>query len=297
MTANCPPNSGHGKDLESWGMSDPFHYAVATSPGAAFSQRKLIYLLWDRTLGRGWDLDGPARTTKDPLSSRLPREMMTRVNAAMPPILGEVPRALRAGKTWEMALWLDLWNWPKNKLLGNPVTTKAESLATTARLPIDIVYVPALWKPVLLDPAPYPPGSEPWADFDWLWQTRPSENEPPEALQQKCLGQVLDQTETKAMPAARLAAVDAWARGDLEHALKRSNGVQLCLMGDLPSTSARDFELRQARLYIEQLDRAFETKGESVALVEFDPLLLETGGVLDHYRALGFSITTGDGME
>ncbi|MDB5437612.1 MAG: hypothetical protein JWM33_39 [Caulobacteraceae bacterium] len=34
-----------------------------------------------------------------------------------------------------------------------------------------------------------------------------------------------------------------------------------------------------------------------MALVEFDPLLLENGGVLDHYRALGYEITTSDGME
>ncbi|MDB5440579.1 MAG: hypothetical protein JWM33_3006, partial [Caulobacteraceae bacterium] len=97
--------------------------------------------------------------------------------------------------------------------------------------------------------------------------------------------------------ADRLAAAAAWARGDLQGALKRSNGVQLCLMGDLPSTGVQSFEVRQAAVYIASLDKAFEQKGQTVALVEFDPLLLEAGGVLDHYRALGFQITTSDGTE
>ncbi|MDB5440864.1 MAG: hypothetical protein JWM33_3291 [Caulobacteraceae bacterium] len=290
-----PPSSGPfaGKDHLALPAGAPFSYAIGTAPGEALKQNRLTNLIWERTLGRG----DPARTFKDPPNVRLPPMLMQRVSAAMPFMLGEGLTAMKNAKTWELAVWLDLWNWPRNKLLGNPVTTRAQSLAQNARKPIELVYVPALWKPILVDPYAYPPGTEPWADFDWLFDIQPNIVEPPEALQQTCLAQVLDQAEAKTMPAERLAAAAAWARGDLPNALKRSNSVQLCLMGDLPSTGMQSFEVRQAATYIASLDKAFEQKGQTVALVEFDPLLLEAGGVLDHYRKLGFQITTSDGME
>ncbi|MDB5437614.1 MAG: TraB/GumN family protein [Caulobacteraceae bacterium] len=290
-------------DLNAW------QYSLDTAPGAVASQNIPASWVWWRTLGRNQydpgilcDPDGSppinSVTFKDPLSSRLTSQMMQRLQRDLPFMLGESRTLLLNGKTWEVALWMDLWNWPRGKLLGNPVTDKAQSLAQNQRIPIEIVQVPALWKPILVDAGLMPMGTEKWAEFDWLFDIRPNIRiEPPEALQQKCLTQVLDQTESGQMPALRQAGMEAWARGDLANALKRSNNIQLCLMGDLPSTNAEAFVTRQATLYVQSLDHAFEAPGQTVALVEFDPLLLKAGGVLDHYRALGYEITVSDGAE
>ncbi|MDB5437611.1 MAG: hypothetical protein JWM33_38 [Caulobacteraceae bacterium] len=216
-------------------------YAIATTPFAAVQQNVPVSMIWGRTLG------APERTFKDPPAKRLPPELLKRLQAVQPAAIGNNRTVLANAKTWELAVWLDLWNWPRGKLLGNPVTGRAQDLAENARLPIDPVYVPALWKPVLLDSHPMSVGSQIWADYDWIYDILPNFRiVPPEAVQQKCLAQVIAQAESKRMPALRLAALEAWARGDVDHALKRSNSVQLCLMGDQPSTDAASFERSHA---------------------------------------------------
>ncbi|MDB5437635.1 MAG: GumN family protein [Caulobacteraceae bacterium] len=271
----------------------PWEYAISTVPGAVRNQDLPIGRLYYLSLKR------PilAVTFDDPLSSRLPPAMMERTRKALSVLHGNDLTELLNGKTWETALWLDLWNWPKG-LLGNPITRRAQVLAKVQKLPVRSVQVGALWKPILVDNKAAQPESELYHDFDSLYDIRSNMRyEPPEAVQQKCLDQVLTQTESRQMPAIRRAAMEAWARGDLQNALRRSNNVQLCLLGDQPSTGVAEFERDQAQLYLTQLDAAFTEKGETVALVEFDPLLLESGGVLDHYRRLGFEITMGNGLE
>ncbi|MDB5438174.1 MAG: hypothetical protein JWM33_601, partial [Caulobacteraceae bacterium] len=216
----------------------------------------------------------------DPLSRRLPADLLARVEKDMPTLLGAPGPAIRHARTLDLALWLDLWNWPHDgdARLGNRPNRQAIEWVQNRHIPLTIVPANKLWMPVYA------------SVYSGLVT-------PPEALQQKCLKEVLDQTESGRMPAMRLAAQQAWANGDLDHALRRTGDVHYCLMGDEKSTSAQYYLKNAAYRYYSRLDKAFDAPGQTIALVELDPLLLADGGVLDHYRRLGFQITTSDGME
>ncbi|MDB5440834.1 MAG: polysaccharide biosynthesis protein GumN [Caulobacteraceae bacterium] len=219
----------------------------------------------------------------DPISGRLPADLAARAAKALPSMLGDPNGAVRHARIMDLALWLDLWNWPRGGLfhdirLGNKITLQAADLAEKRGLKPVVVPQPRLWLPV----------------FASAYR---GEVTPPEALQQKCLAQVLDQTESGQMPERRMAAQQAWADGDLDHALRRTGTVQYCLMGGEATTGVRDYLKNAAYRYYTSLDKAFDRPGQTVALVEFDPLLLDDGGVLDHFRRLGYDITISDGME
>ncbi|MDB5441537.1 MAG: TraB/GumN family protein [Caulobacteraceae bacterium] len=247
--------------------------AVLTRPGA--DNDRICGVLWQGSITPRGNI-----FRDDPLSRRLSPALLARVQKDTPPLAGfDTAWGFNHARTLDVALWLDLWNWPHDKeaRLGNAVTLTAFNLAEKAGLHPIPVGRDMLWRPVYA--SVYPNVT------------------PPEALQVKCLVQVLDETESGLMPARRTAAQQAWANGDLENALRRTGSVHYCLMGDQKSTSAQDYLKNAAYRYITSLDQAFQGPGQTVGVVELDPLLMEDGGVLDHYRRLGYAITTSDGME
>ncbi|MDB5437616.1 MAG: hypothetical protein JWM33_43, partial [Caulobacteraceae bacterium] len=128
-----PANTPIGSAPQPCNNANIWQYSLDTGPGAVANQSLPASWLWWRTLGRNQydpltlcypDLPPPITsiTFEDPLSSRLTPEMMQRLQRDMPFMLGEGRTMLLNGKTWEVALWMDLWNWPRNQHLGNPLT-------------------------------------------------------------------------------------------------------------------------------------------------------------------------------
>ncbi|MDB5438145.1 MAG: hypothetical protein JWM33_572 [Caulobacteraceae bacterium] len=168
--------------------------------------------------------------------------------------------------TSAMASWLDLRSWPQG-LLGNDPAWELHLL--TQKTPKTIIQMPA---PSVANTGPAS-----------------------QAVQEACLTRTLDEVESGQLTAVRVAATEAWARGDLEHALKRSSDLSLCLMGNLKSTNPQANFERAAYTYYTALDDAFEKGGTSVTVLPFDPLLAD-GGILAHYSQLGYEIRITDGM-
>ncbi|MDB5438296.1 MAG: TraB/GumN family protein [Caulobacteraceae bacterium] len=278
--------------------------AVRTFPGGDINE--CVPVAWPLNMVMNAQAD---IAWSDPLSSRLPRDLLARVERDIPTLLGSAGTQARHARTMDLALWLDLWNWPHgDERLGNPINRAALDLAQNRKLKTEIVPQPRLWMPVYttvyqgeappreVNPDPIlVPRSREW--FPLYAPFHQDEVVPPEALQQKCLSQVLDQTESGQMAARRMAGLQAWAAGDLDHALRRTGTVHYCLMGEEASASAQDYLKSAAYRYYSRTDKAFDKPGQTVAVIELDPLLLEDGGVLDHYRRLGFQITTSDGLE
>jgi hypothetical protein len=169
--------------------------------------------------------------------------------------------------TSTLASWLDARSWPQG-LLGNDPAWELHLLTQkTTKTVIQMPY-----------PSPAATGMA------------------PEAVQDACLARVLDAVESGQLVAARVAAMQAWANGDLEHALKRASDLSICLAGVQKSTGAQASLERVAYTYYTALDDAFAKGGTSVTVMYFDPLLADNG-ILAHYRQLGYEIRITDGME
>ncbi|MDB5439421.1 MAG: hypothetical protein JWM33_1848 [Caulobacteraceae bacterium] len=196
-----------------------------------------------------------------------PADLLARVRAAADKRSVFAFERLRNNETYLIAQWLDQTNWPKGAT-GNAVAWRAFQLSQTLRLPIVQVAIPELW------PA-----------------QRPSQ-----AVQEACLRMVLEESESGLMPRLRSEGLAAWAKGDLDGALKRGSDLRPCLFGQQASTDAVATYQRIAHLYVTAADGAFGKPGQqSVALVAFDPLMVDEG-VLAHYRQLGYQISLSDGM-
>jgi hypothetical protein len=107
-----------------------------------------------------------------------------------------------------------------------------------------------------------------------------------DSLQQACLSRMLDFLDEGESPATLDLAVQAWARGDVSHALKHYDPQTACSLG--PAGGA--FWGGLVSSYADALKAGLAKPGETVAIVEFDPLLTG-GGVLDQLRDAGFTIT------
>ncbi|MDB5438611.1 MAG: TraB/GumN family protein [Caulobacteraceae bacterium] len=262
-----------------------FHFSLPTDPNRAYQYKAPEPAAYWAEIG-----DNPAYMGElvskvvwgDPLTKRLPADLLSRVDRRLAELRldPKLSSELHNAPTFSVALWLDVWSWPKG-LLGNPVTERAQTLAATARVPIKRMDIHPLWAPVLIDSS---------APDTHLWDSRVVSGllVPPETLQQTCLKKALDEHD-QGITQARVAAMEAWASGDVPNALKRSGDIQLCLMVDQPSFDVASFWLKQATAYQAHLDTAFDAPGETVAIVEFDPLLVP-GGILDHYRRLGYEV-------
>lgn len=108
----------------------------------------------------------------------------------------------------------------------------------------------------------------------------------PEALQVACVEKVVGAMETGELSVATYrAAINAWARGDVAGALKRYDYLDTCSYGAL----GRVFWSRVVDTNVTALQRALASPGKSVAVVEFDPLLM-SGGVIERLRAAGYRV-------
>ncbi|MDB5437613.1 MAG: hypothetical protein JWM33_40 [Caulobacteraceae bacterium] len=166
--------------------------------------------------------------------------------------------------TQRLALSLDL---PGK--LGNPAALKAMQIAAAGNMLIGRT-----------------PNSE--AQFALLTNfTAPSE-----ADQQACLKKVLDEMDAGHDGRGNLQRVQAWAVGDLDHALLRMNVLNTCPFGEV----SRRFWSALVNQYMQLIDRNTRQGGITVAVVEFDPLLLKNG-VLSRLKAEGFKIATPEDLQ
>ncbi|MDB5439423.1 MAG: hypothetical protein JWM33_1850 [Caulobacteraceae bacterium] len=173
---------------------------------------------------------------------------------------------LKDNETYVIANWLDQTNWPRGAI-GNAVAWQAFKTGALMNVPTTQIII-----------------------------TDTSSVRPPQAVQEACLGMILEESESGLMPKIRGDGLAAWARGDLDHALKRGSDLIPCLHGQEPSTDASALYERGAFLYYNVTDGAFGQPGrQSVAVVALDPLLADHG-VLAHYRQLGYQISLSDGM-
>ncbi|MDB5438612.1 MAG: hypothetical protein JWM33_1039 [Caulobacteraceae bacterium] len=251
-------------------------YTVHTDPGQQRADNTNLF--WNGSIGETARLNLAV-----PLSQSLPPDLMARVDQVSRQLPLGPRQDFRLARIDQAVQWIDAWNWPKGEL-GNPVVTRAQTLAQSYNIPVSRFSAWALWMPF---PFKAPPSglASPYAFF-------PPPNRaptlPPREVQLDCLRMVLDLRDG-GIANERQAGMEAWATGDVDHAIKRSGVAQLCLFGRSPSSDAAAFWDRQAYTYMTYLDQAFDKPGFRVALVEFDPLLM-AGGVLDHYRQLGYAV-------
>ncbi|MDB5439424.1 MAG: hypothetical protein JWM33_1851, partial [Caulobacteraceae bacterium] len=114
----------------------------------------------------------------------------------------------------------------------------------------------------------------------------------PENLQHKCLTYFQDILHEGQTTVTLADSLDPWARGDVEHALKRADPMNACPYGQV----AADFWSRLVGANLAAVRKALAQPGETVALVEFDPLLAR-GGLLDQLRAAGFTVVSPEGVN
>lgn len=111
-----------------------------------------------------------------------------------------------------------------------------------------------------------------------------------EDLQQQCLTHILDILDQGQTPVTLADSLDAWARGDVEHALKRADPMNSCSYGRV----AADFWSHLVAEDLAAVREALNIPGQSVAIVEFDPLL-SPGGLIDQLRAAGYTVVSPEG--
>ncbi|MDB5439422.1 MAG: TraB/GumN family protein [Caulobacteraceae bacterium] len=108
-----------------------------------------------------------------------------------------------------------------------------------------------------------------------------------EDVQETCLSYILDLLDQGQSMASLDLAVGAWASGDVEHALKRYDPMNGCDYGP----SAADFWSPLVGYNLAAIQKALATPGESVAVIEFDPLL-SPGGVLAQLKSQGYAVAS-----
>lgn len=195
-----------------------------------------------------------------------PPELLARVKTAADKRNVFAFNRLRDNETYRIAQWLDQTNWPMGAT-GNAVAWEAYRLSVLLSVPTTQIII-----------------------------TDTSSVRPPQAVQEACLRMILEESESGLMPKIRADGLAAWARGDIDHALKRGSDLIPCLHGQEPSTDASALYQRSAFVYYDAMDNAFGEPGrQSVAIVALDPLLADHG-VLAHYRQLGYSVSLSDGM-
>lgn len=107
-----------------------------------------------------------------------------------------------------------------------------------------------------------------------------------EELQEVCLQYVLANIEAGSGGAkTRQDGIDAWARGDVVHALKRYSLIYGCPYGPIGTA----FWTKVVGDYTKAVTDALAAPGKSVAVFEYDPMLMK-GGVLDQLEAKGFKV-------
>jgi uncharacterized protein YbaP (TraB family) len=101
-----------------------------------------------------------------------------------------------------------------------------------------------------------------------------------------CFEEVLQQVE--AGPGVTLEATRAWAEGDVRGALGNERTYERC-MALVPGAAA--FDARTKADQVAAIEKALQTPGHAIAVVQLRPLLAQ-GGVLDQLQAKGFTVKT-----
>jgi uncharacterized protein YbaP (TraB family) len=108
----------------------------------------------------------------------------------------------------------------------------------------------------------------------------------PKPAARACLDAVLDQVE--AGPGVTIEAAHAWAKGDTPGALANERTYERCI-NFVPGAQA--FDARTKADQVAAIEKALQTPGHAVAVVQLRPLLAQ-GGVLDQLRAKGYQVKT-----
>lgn len=108
----------------------------------------------------------------------------------------------------------------------------------------------------------------------------------PKPAARACLDAVLDQV--LAGPAVTERAAHAWARGDTPGALENERTYERCI-NMVPGAQA--FDARTKADQVAAIEKALQTPGHAVAVVQLRPLLAQ-GGILDQLRAKGYQVKT-----
>ncbi|HKR89871.1 MAG TPA: TraB/GumN family protein, partial [Phenylobacterium sp.] len=108
----------------------------------------------------------------------------------------------------------------------------------------------------------------------------------PKPAARACLDAVLDQV--LAGPGVTLAAAKAWAAGDTPAALENERTYERCI-NMVPGAQA--FEAKTKADQVAAIEKALQTPGHAIAVVQLRPLLAQ-GGVLDQLRAKGYQVKT-----
>jgi uncharacterized protein YbaP (TraB family) len=108
----------------------------------------------------------------------------------------------------------------------------------------------------------------------------------PKPAARACLDAVLDQVE--AGPSVTVDAARAWAAGNTPAALENERTYERCV-NMVPGAQA--FDARTKADQVAAIEKALQTPGHAVAVVQLRPLLAK-GGVLDQLRAKGYQVKT-----
>lgn len=101
-----------------------------------------------------------------------------------------------------------------------------------------------------------------------------------------CLEEVIAQV--RAGPGVTLSAAKAWAAGDTAGALENERTYERCI-ALVPGAAAFDARVKSDQ--VAEIERALQTPGSAIAVVQLRPLLSQ-GGVLDRLRTAGFTVKT-----
>jgi uncharacterized protein YbaP (TraB family) len=108
----------------------------------------------------------------------------------------------------------------------------------------------------------------------------------PASAGRACLDEVLQQVEDG--PGVTLAAAKAWADGDVRGALGNERTYERCI-AQVPGAEAFDARVKSDQ--VAAIEKALQTPGHAIAVVQLRPLLAQ-GGVLDRLRQQGFTVKT-----
>jgi hypothetical protein len=144
--------------------------------------------------------------------------------------------------------------------IGNPVASKAKSLAARQGIGVDLIKAGAT-----------------------LWPRYLAFVDLPEADQVDCVEKQVADFESGAMSLANhQAGLAAWMRGDVAHALQRYSYSNNCSFG----ATGQHFWDEVTDYSVEAVEKALERPGKTVAVLELKPLLM-SNGVLDRLAASG----------
>ncbi|MDB5439882.1 MAG: hypothetical protein JWM33_2309 [Caulobacteraceae bacterium] len=217
----------------------------------------------------------PPPIAQKTLSERLDPALAARLERQISAISSRTVRArLRTLDTYNIALWLERLTWPDSAFVNPAIDLAVSETPASARDPL------GGFGPTVRSP-------EPELVNRIVFSSLP----PPESVQQRCLADILTLLEDPQTVRTRRAAMEAWAKGDLEKGLKRWPYVQYCLWGTQAGRRVENWWENKVQIFKYHFEVAFSSDKptEFVGLVPFDALFGSTG-LLKYYSDLGYSV-------